>query len=274
VLASAHDISCKGKRMNRIPRPARIAYALGIIGLGMLGVVYGDFASAWPAWVPWRQALLSGAAAVMVLGGAGLLFARTAPISVRLLLPYLLLWMALRIPALIVAPQIEVNWFAVGETAVLAAGAWALFADFSTARDGSIFRFATGARGRRIARMLFGLALPAFGLSHFIYVGQTAPLVPSWLPFPNGWAYLTGAGHIAAGLGVLFSVYPRLAASLEAAMLTIFTVLVWIPRISAATATRDDWSEFVISWAIAAGAWVVAGSIAAGRADSPSAQID
>jgi uncharacterized membrane protein len=260
--------------MNRIPPPARVAFALGIMGLGALGIVYGDFASAWPAWVPWRQALLYAAAAVMLLGGAGLLIARTASIGLAMLLPSLLLWMSLRMPALLAAPLIEVNWFAVGETAVLAAGAWVLFADFRTAREGSILRFAAGERGRRIARMLFALSLLAFGLSHFFYSRETVALVPAWLPWGIGWAYLTGAGHLAAGLGVLLSIRPRLAATMEAAMLTIFTVLVWIPRIIAAPATRNDWGEFVISWAIAAGAWLVAGSFAAKGGGSPSAQVD
>ena len=258
--------------MKRIPLPARFAFGLGIIGLGTLGVVYGDFASAWPAWVPWRQALLYAAAAVMLLGGAGLLFARTAPISVSILLPYLLLWMSLRLPALLTAPQIEVNWLAVGEIAVLAAGAWVLFADLRTARDGSIVRLATGERGRRLARLLVAFSLLTFGLSHFFYNRETAALVPAWLPFHRGWAYLTGAGHLAAGLGVWFSIYPRLAAAMEAAMLTIFTLLVWIPAIVAAPTTRNNWGEFVISWAIAAGAWLVAGSIAPQSGNSPSAE--
>jgi len=34
-----------------------------------------------------------------------------------------------------------------------------------------------------------------------------AALVPAWLPFRAGWAYLTGVGQIACGLGVLFSIF-------------------------------------------------------------------
>ena len=258
--------------MNRVPPPARIVFALGIIGLGTLGLIYGDFASAWPAWVPWRQALLYAAAAVMLLGGAGLLLARTAPVATRLLLPYLLLWTALRIPALVTAPLVEVNWLAVGEIAVLAAAAWMLFAEISNGREGPVMRWAVGGPGRRVASLLFAGSLMAFGLSHFFYHRETVTLVPTWLPFRSIWAYLTGAGHFAAGLGVLLSICPRLAATMEAAMLAIFTVLVWIPRIIAPSASRNDWSEFVISWAIAAGAWVVAGGIARHSARAPGAQ--
>jgi uncharacterized membrane protein len=249
--------------VNRIQRPARIVFALGIIGLGTLGFAYGDFASAWPAWVPGRQALLYAAAALMVLTGAGVLFARTAPASLRILLPYLFFWMVLRIPAVVMAPQVEGNWFGVGEVAVLAAGAWLLLAELGTAPTDSMARSLGSERGRRAARVMFALALLPFGLSHFVYLKQTVMFVPAWLPFPSGWAYLTGSGHIAAGLGILFSIVPRWAAGLEATMVTIFTLGVWIPQIIAKPTSQNNWGEFVISWAIAAGAWVVAGSIAA-----------
>ena len=249
--------------MSQIRPLARTTFALGIIGLGALGVVYGDFASSWPSWVPWRQPLLYAASAIMLLGGAGLLLTRTARIAVRLLLPYLLIWMALRIPYVVKAPQVEVNWLAVGEVAVLAAGAWALFAELGGASDGASLQFATGDRGRLVARLLLGLSLVWFGLSHFFYLKQTVSLIPAYFPFPTGWAYLTGAAHAAAGLGVLLSIYPRLAATMEAAMLGIFTALVWIPAVVTAPKVQGNWSEFVLSWAIGAGAWVVAGSIPA-----------
>ena len=56
-------------------------------------------------------------------------------------------------------------------------------------------------------------------------------------------------------------IYPRLAAAMEAAMLSAFTGLVWIPAILAAPTSRPTWSEFTISWAVSAGAWVVAASL-------------
>src|ERR1041385_6828513 len=252
--------------MNRIPRLARIAFALGIMGLGVLGLIHGAFPSGWPAWVPWRRGLLDAGAAVMLLGGAGLLFERTLSIAVRVLLPFLLLWTLLRSPTLGAAPQIEVNWLSVGETAVLVAGAWLIFSDLGRAAGGSIVR---GIGARRVARSLFACALLAFGLSHFFYNRETAGLVPAWLPFHTGWAYFTGAGHLAEGLGVLFSIRPRLAATLEAVMLGTFTALVWIPAIATAPKTQSNWGEFVLSWAIAAGAWVVAGSLL--EATSPQA---
>jgi hypothetical protein len=102
-----------------------------------------------------------------------------------------------------------------------------------------------------------------------VYVKETAELVPAWLPYRVGWAYLTGAGHIACGFGVLFAIFPRVAARAEAGMIGLFTVLVWGPAILAAPTTRLPWTAFFISWAIASAAWIVAQNIAAKQPAQP-----
>jgi len=117
--------------------------------------------------------------------------------------------------------------------------------------------------------MLFAVSLIPIGLSHLVYVKQTAELVPAWLPYRAGWAYLTGAGQIACGLGVLFSIFPLVAARAEAGMISLFTLLVWGPAILAAPTTRLPWTAFFISWAIASAAWVVAQNIAPKRPAKP-----
>jgi hypothetical protein len=76
--------------------------------------------------------------------------------------------------------------------------------------------------------------------------------------FPLGWTYLTGAGSLAAAAGMLFGITPRLATNLEAAMLWIITLLVWVPRVAATPKDQANWTEFFISCAIATGVWLVA----------------
>jgi uncharacterized membrane protein len=232
-------------------QPTRSLFATGMTALGLLGLTYGDFALQWqpvPAWLPWRGAFAYASAVIMLTGGIGLLFRRTAAMSVRVLFPYLLLWVLLKVPAVVMAPRVEANWLGLGEIAVLLTGGWVLFAS-----------------GTRIARYVFAISLLPIGLAHLVYSVQTAALVPAWLPARTGWAYLTGAGQIAAGLGVLFSILPRLAAGAEATMLTLFTLLVWVPAVVAKPSDRLSWTALLISWAIAAAAWVVAGSISASK---------
>lgn len=259
--------------MTRSQQPALTLFAVGMIGLGILALVYGDFALVWQpvaAWVPGRTGLAYGSGLLMLLTGVGLLFTATATCSIRILFPYLIVWLLLKVPALVVAPQIEAVWLGFGELAVLLAGGWTLFALLAGVRERSILAFATGEKGIRIARILFAVSLIPIGLSHLFYVKETANLVPAWLPFRPGWAYLTGVGQIACGIGVLFSIYPRLAAAIEAGMLSLFPFLVWGPAIVAAPKTRLPWTAFFISWAITAAAWVVASNIATKESAKPN----
>lgn len=236
-----------------------------MIGLGILALVYGDFAMVWQPvsdGVPGRLVLAYASGVLMLLGGIGLLIRATAAWSVRILFPYLIVWALLKVPALFVAPGMEAVWLGVGEIAVLLSGGWVLFAKMADLPEGSPLKILTSEKSVRIAQMFFAVWLIPIGLSHIVYVQATADLVPAWLPYRAGWAYLTGAGHIAAGLGVLLSIFPRVAAMAEAAMIGVFTILVWGPAIVAAPRTRLPWTAFFISWAIAAAAWVVAQSIA------------
>lgn len=251
--------------MTQNQQPAVTLFAIGMIGLGVLALIYGDFAMVWQPVAPWfpaRTVLAYASGVMMLLGGIGLLFTATAAWSVRLLFPYLIVWVLLKVPALFVAPKMEAVWLGVGEIAVLFTGGWVLFARLAALPEESPLSFAAGENAIRMARLLFAVSLLPIGLSHIVYVKQTADLVPAWLPYREGWAYLTGAGQIASGLGVLFSVFPRVAAWAEAGMISIFTLLVWAPAIVAAPKTRLPWTAFFISWAIASAAWAMAQNIA------------
>ena len=258
--------------MTRNQQPAVALFAVGMIGLGVLALIYGDFALVWQPvaqWIPGRTILAYASGVIMLLSGIGLLFSATAAWSVRLLFPYLIVWALLKVPALVVAPGMEAVWLGFGELAVLLAGGWILFARLAALPEGSPLKFAMGENGVRAARILFAVSLLPIGLSHLVYVKETAEFVPAWLPYRVGWAYLTGAGQMACGLGVLFSIFPRVAAWTEAGMLSLFTLLVWAPAILAAPKTRLPWTAFFISWAIASAAWVVAQNIATKQAANP-----
>src|SRR5258705_450748 len=108
----------------------RVCFALGLIGLGVLSLVYGDFALQWqpvPAWLPARTYLAYVSGAVMVAAGAGLLSRRTAVLSSGVLLVYSLLWLLLlKLPHVVMAPLAEFNWLGFGEIALIVAGALGL----------------------------------------------------------------------------------------------------------------------------------------------------
>lgn len=238
-------------------------FAATLIALGVASLVSGHFAAIWQP-VPLfheREMLLYLSAVVILVCGIGVLWRPTATVAAGVLFVYLLLWMLLfKVPYILQGPTVEVNYQSCGETAVLVAGAGVLFAVCAEKWDERWLRFATGDQGVRGARMLYGLALIAFGLSHFAYLNLTAPLVPHWLPWPVAWAYFTGGAYIAAGLAVMTGILGQLAAVLSALQMGVFTVLVWVPLLVRGVATAGQRGEFVVSWTLTAAAWVVADS--------------
>jgi uncharacterized membrane protein len=248
----------------RIASVGHAVFAATMTALGIMGLIKGGFAPIWggvPEGLPAREALAHLCAFVSLASGIGLFSRRAAPTAARVLFVYLLLWMLVfKLRFIVLAPTVEVNYQSNGENAVMVAGAWVLYAWFAADWDKRWLGFAAGDTGVRIARILYGLALIAFGLSHFAYLDLTAPLVPDWLPAHVFWAYFTGCTYLAAGAAVLVGVCARLAAALSALQIGAFTLLVWIPLIAAGHISAEHWVEFVVSWALTAAAWVVADS--------------
>ena len=246
----------------RITGLGRLLFAAGFAATGVLTIVTRDVAFLWrplaqgDAWYD-TLAVLSGA---LVLAAAiGLLIPRTEQMASLALAGFLLFReLVLQLPGVVVHPLVEASWYSVSENLILLAGAWAIFS-LSPREESALAKY----RHVRVGQILFALALPAIGLSHMVYLDQTAPLIPAWLPFHVPLAYLTGAAHMAAGVAILFDVIPRLAATLEAVMVSLFTLLVWVPTVGAHLTNRFDWSEICVSTLIAGAAWSVAESFQA-----------
>jgi uncharacterized membrane protein YphA (DoxX/SURF4 family) len=241
-----------------------------VAGLAILSLVYGSFApimEPFPAFLPWPEVWDYGSGAILLAASAGLFFARTALASAVIVGVYESVWAVARARTVLLKPLIVGSWYGFGEALGPLLGAWILYTVLRRQHDAPTVTVMTGNRALRVARVLFGAACVAYGAAHFAYASFTATMVPAWLPGRTGVAYLTGACHAAAGFGLLLGVLPRLAATLEATMLSLFGVLVWLPSFFAqpvpewAPSRQIQWSETFLTFLLAASAWIVAASL-------------
>ena len=250
--------------MNTTLQPRRLLFAVAMIALGITGLVNGDFALAWQQvpihHLPARTIIAYACAIIELAMGIGLLSRRTLTPTCRVLFPYMVLWLVLLVvPVVVHFPRDAGSWGSFGEIAIITAGAWCLFAVHSGNWEARHLNFIVGANGIQAARWLLIVALPMIGAEVIVDAVKAGNHVMQpwlqWWPSPMGWACLTGVGSIATCLALLFGIWPRLAATVEAAMLGFIAVAYWAPDLyTGRTAT----TAFIISVLIAAGVWLVA----------------
>lgn len=231
-----------------------LLFAVCFVAIGAISLALHDFVlfqQPVPRGIPWHETLACISAALMLLPGIGLLLPGTARGSALVLAGFVALWIvALWLPQALTHPLVEANWLGVGEDLTLVVGGWLIYCNLSGRRDGSI----------RVAQIVFGLALVPIGLSHFFYLQAAANFIPGWMPLHVPLTILAGAGHIVAGLAIASGLLPRLAATTEASMESLITVIVWVSAIAAKPGDHMNCVNLLISSAETAAAWVVAGS--------------
>jgi uncharacterized membrane protein len=253
----------------RIIGPGHALFAMGAASIAIVSITYGDFAPMWrsiPAWIPGREIWLHGSAAVLLAASAGLCFSRTALPSLLAIGAYQAMWAVTGVPAILAHPISIGSWYGLCEASSCLAGTWILWAILRFRSQGLEMPI-VAKRVVRVTQGLFGLTCIFYGWSHFAYADYTAAMVPAWLPARPGFVYFTGFGHIAAGIGLLAGILPRLAATLEAMMMSLFGLLVWVPSFLAqprpkwAGTPQNQWSELLVNLLLAAAAWVIADSL-------------
>lgn len=239
-------------------------YGLGAVALGIVGLVWGDFATNWQpiqtVGVSHREALAYVTAACLFLAGLAVQWRRSAKAGFLVLAVLYFIFAMLWLPRVIGYPQIFGTWGGMLEEMAPAAAAVVGYA--SMLPHGS----AAATRADRIGRLSFGVCAVSFGLVHFTAVPQTAAMVPSWIPpGQTFWAVATGVAHLLAGVAILTGVLAPLASRLLTAMLVGFGVLVWLPALFANPRGHMTWAGNAVNLTLIGAAWVVADLIASSK---------
>jgi len=229
-----------------------LAFGLGAILLGAAGIWFHDFAMQWqpvPAGFPLRMQFAIVTGLLLILGGGETLSGKWAHGGAALLAGIYGAWvLILHVPLIVMKPTDLGTWNGVAEIVMMISGAVALFAG------------TRGMRGRVATTVcvVTGLCALMFGATHFKYVEFTATMVPTWIP-PNQifWAYVTGIGHVAAGLSLLSGFRSQVGATLLAVMMAVFVLLVHIPRVYASPGEELEWIMLGVALSLSGAAWLV-----------------
>jgi uncharacterized membrane protein YphA (DoxX/SURF4 family) len=239
-------------------------YGLGVMALGMACLAFGAFDPGQPVPqnFPARTALAYAAGAFMVVAAAAVEWRRTAAWGAAALTAYYALFVVILMNGrlLLTDYAVYVTYENIVMQLAIAAGGLIVYATTATIDAALVTRLT------RLGRLAFGVCALVFGGAHFVYMKNTASLVPKWLPPSQGfWGYATGVGFAAAGFAILTGVRARLAAILMTAMLASFALLVHAPILLADHSSHWNWSEGSVNLAVMGAAWVVADSLARPR---------
>jgi uncharacterized membrane protein len=273
--------------MSLMERIAIASLATGLALLGVIGFVTHKFAMQWqpvPDSLPGYSGFAYACAFFELAAGVLLLFDRKRSASLMAVAIFVLLWAALlHLPHVVTAPADLVGWLGFAEIAFIGLGTLA------AAR----LRATKNTYGSVLLCFFSGLALLIFGSTHFVFEDFTAKMIPSWLPAPLFWAYLTGSGHIATGLALfggaillaptssvgrasensgtmrfkrLYKLYRqsvlRVATLAFALMISSFVLFLHVPRVAVLMNDRAEWTMLAIALCIQAGAWAMASEFA------------
>lgn len=239
-------------------RVGRHVFGLGAAALGIIGLVWSDFATNWqpvPPELPGYQALAYIAALIQLACGAGLQLKRSARTSACALAALIALVTIPWIIRIVGFPHLFGTWGGSAEqlTLLLAAAAIALSSGTAEGRE-------------RVFGGLFGVLAIFLGLNHFTALPQTADMVPAWIP-PGQmfWAVATGIFYLAGGLGLVTGILDLLAARLLTAMMAGFSFLIWLPALATHPTLHNVLAGTAINVMLTGAAWVIADLLAQAR---------
>lgn len=238
---------------------AAIGMAAGLCGLGALSLMYQDFTLQWePVPGSWPHHAALGALSGLILLASGVMMAmnRTRALGAGIGGAFVGLWvLGLHLPRVFHHPGDFTEWLAVAECSAIALGGFLARREL-LAGPGAL---------TDVEVRLFGACCLIFGASHVLYARFTAAMVPAFLPMHLQLAYLTGAVHALTGLALLVGVRRMWAATIEAAMMTSFVLLVHLPRVASHPGNRTELTLLFVAVTLTSAAWIVASSRTAAK---------
>lgn len=258
--------------MGKIIKQGKLLFAIAIAAIGAENLICAHvsqvvFAQSPPAvpvvpFVPTIPALAYLVGMALLAAGVCMAANIRPRFAANLLGLFLLLWTLVLFVPKAVARPLDLN-IRTCVFEVLALGASALTLAGCVRREGRGSAAGNRFVGRWIDKIasapyLFAISAIVFGVTHFLIPQVIVSLEPAWIPGGMFWAYLTGAGFIAAGISIATGVIARWGAFWLGIMFLLWFFLLHAPLV--ATHPRDpaQWSSAFIALGMCGGSWIVA----------------
>ena len=211
----------------------RVMFALGLVGLAILGFITNDFIvgrpPAWPVAFGSKETFSLVLNVLLVAGCIAIIFQRQGAFAALLTAAIIFTFSFLirYIPTIAKAQPKEILWnINAYKTLALIGGSFIVAVYFLRAnspRSGKIFLV--------IGSIFLSLFFIISGFAHFKFAGFIIDgFMPSYIPFHPFWTYFCGIALIAGGIGI--QIYPlrKIAALLVGIMIAGWFLLLHIPR--------------------------------------------
>lgn len=224
--------------MEKLIKPARIAYCIGLAGMVIPQLFYREFgANFFPAWpnLPWIG-FWSYCFTLMILAACAAIVLEKNGRTVSLVLGGLLLAIYCfgYFPyELIFEPHNNYlgSWSEGLKEPALAGGAFVMAGTFPkeiNGRTSSFIKFLE--KLIPFGPALFCNTMVLYGICHILYTKYISVLVPAWIPGGQMfWTYFAAVALIGSGLAIAIGIKPKLAATLLGIMIFIWLIIIHIP---------------------------------------------
>ena len=247
--------------MEKLIKPGRIVYAIGIISLGVLCILLKDFifgrppAAKWAANIPGKLVWAYVSGSLVILCGLAII------IQVRARTAALLVGALILVFSFLTRHLYEMtDWVGAYKALALAGGSFIIAATFSGNDTTHSTRIAVNDRLIFTGCLFFSLFFIICGLAHFKFATFIIKdFMPSYLPFPAFWTYFCGICLLAGGVGLLIPQIKKWAALLSGIMIAGWFFLLHIVRFAADTSNAGDRLGLCESFTIAGILFVLAG---------------
>ena len=191
-----------------------------------------------PPWMPVRSFWPYFVGCALIAAATSLALRRFVRLSSTLLgLMFFLFVCMIYLPSLLSHIDNRMAWILFLRDLSFAAGAWALAGQHSRTASPRLSKWMI-----LFGRIVMAIAAIFFATQHFLHPeftpGVPLPkLSPDWVPLRDFWAYLSGAILFVAGIALLINKKARLAAASIGLLMTVLTLLLYLPILLMASQT-------------------------------------